>query len=136
MVVKHGRSMVQPIFNQQVLLPLVLAIIVALHLINLEIFGIVLLIHNDNLGNNINQPTFWISTDGGDTYSVVYCTVPAHQEALFMIILNFALVEMAWVIMVSTLWLIISMEYDVLSLLLDLFQLLGLGTLGLLLLYY
>ena len=31
---------------------------------------------NDNLGNNINQPTFWVSTDGGDTFSVVY-TVPA-----------------------------------------------------------
>jgi len=27
---------------------------------------------NDNLGNFIDQPTFWVSTDGGDTYSVAY----------------------------------------------------------------
>ena len=30
---------------------------------------------NNNLGHLINQPTFWISTDGGDTFSVAY-TVP------------------------------------------------------------
>ena len=26
----------------------------------------------DNFGNYLDQPTFWISTDGGDTYSVAY----------------------------------------------------------------
>ena len=30
----------------------------------------------DDLGNQIDQPTFWISTDDGDTYSVAY-TAPA-----------------------------------------------------------
>ncbi len=30
----------------------------------------------DDFGNEIAQPTFWISTDGGDTYSVAY-TLPA-----------------------------------------------------------
>lgn len=32
---------------------------------------------NDNSGNFINQPTFWVSTDGGDTYSIVYTVLPA-----------------------------------------------------------
>ncbi len=36
----------------------------------------------DSLGNYINTPTFWISTDGGDTYSVAY-TAPAPAAGFY-----------------------------------------------------